>query len=233
MIAREPGSPPKQARSRRSTERMLRAAESLLRRQSFEEISIAQIVRRAKTSVGSFYARFGNKEGMLPLLYERYDAGLAARFEPTRFLRKLPASPPAARVRRLMQEHVRAFRDRRWLLHAMGLYARRQPQRIDADIQARRHAFHRHMAETLTAGLGKIDRPDPVAAVQRGLFFVSAICRDKIVFPAPHARATEMDDDELIEELTRMLLRYLGIEDASGTRETRRTRTNAKQRKVR
>jgi AcrR family transcriptional regulator len=207
---------------------MLRAAETLLRRQSFEEISIARIVRRAKTSVGSFYARFGSKEGMLPLLYERYDARLASRFDPVVTGRVLPEVAPAVLLRRVVAEHVRAFRQRRWLLHALGLYARRQPQRISAAMQSRREEMHRHMAETLAAGLGKIDRPNPVAAVQRGLFFVSAICRDKIVFPAPHARATELSDDELIEELTRMFLRYLGIEDASGKRETKRSRKRAK-----
>ena len=47
---------PKQERSRQTCERILAATEQLLRDHLFEQISVADIVRTAKASVGSFYA---------------------------------------------------------------------------------------------------------------------------------------------------------------------------------
>lgn len=227
----ESPTPPRQARSRESTERMLQAAEGLLRRKSFEDITIAEIVRDAKTSVGSFYARFGSKEGMLPQLYERYDAVLVRRFERHFTSASIPKAPPGVLVRWLVEQRVRMFRRRRWLLHAVGLYARRWPERMSPALLQRRTAMHRRIAAFLAGRLGPIDHPDPVSAVQRAMFFVGAICRDMIVYPAPHARATALDDAALAEELSRMFLRYLGLDEASKPPETKRRRAIKRKRK--
>ena len=70
---------PQQTRSRQTLERILDATEELLRKKPFEEINVAEIVGLARSSVGSFYARFGSKEGLLPLLYQRYDREVQRR----------------------------------------------------------------------------------------------------------------------------------------------------------
>ena len=48
-------------------------------------------------------------------------------------------------------------------------------------------------------------------AVELGLFVVAAAAREKILFGAPHARATRVSDAELKRELARLLLDYLGV----------------------
>ena len=70
---------PLQDRSRRTLEKIGRAVEELLATRSFDDISVGDIVRRARCSVGSFYARFASKDDLLPYLYERYDADLRPR----------------------------------------------------------------------------------------------------------------------------------------------------------
>src|SRR5919112_6138171 len=70
---------PLQDRSRRTLEKIGRAVEELLATRSFDDISVGDIVRRARCSVGSFYARFESKDDLLPYLYERYDADLQPR----------------------------------------------------------------------------------------------------------------------------------------------------------
>src|SRR5437867_10691217 len=67
---------PAQARSRETIERFAQAAERLLRTRPFEEITVQEIVRRARRPIGSFYARFSTKEALLPFLYRRYHQGL-------------------------------------------------------------------------------------------------------------------------------------------------------------
>src|SRR6185436_3538904 len=72
---------PLQDRSRRTLEKIGRAVEELLATRSFDEITVGDIVRRARCSVGSFYARFTGKDDLLPYLYERYDADLRPRLQ--------------------------------------------------------------------------------------------------------------------------------------------------------
>ena len=63
---------PQQARSIESTNRMLDAAESLLREGGPRAITVEAVIERSETSMGSFYARFGNHYGLLEALHERY-----------------------------------------------------------------------------------------------------------------------------------------------------------------
>lgn len=54
--------PVKQARSRETRERLIAAGLRLLRRKTFDELSVAEIARAAGCSVGAFYVRFANKD---------------------------------------------------------------------------------------------------------------------------------------------------------------------------
>ena len=63
---------PQQARSIESTNRMLDAAETLLREGGPRAITVEAVIERSNTSMGSFYARFGNHYGLLEALHERY-----------------------------------------------------------------------------------------------------------------------------------------------------------------
>ena len=58
-----------QSRSRATQERILNATAKLLRGNPFESISVRRIVEEAETSIGSFYARFRDKDALLPVLY--------------------------------------------------------------------------------------------------------------------------------------------------------------------
>ena len=62
---------PRQQRSRDSQERILRAAEALIKSKGFEALTTAEVVRRSRTSIGTLYARFGDKTGLLHAVQER------------------------------------------------------------------------------------------------------------------------------------------------------------------
>jgi AcrR family transcriptional regulator len=64
--------PPSQARSVASTNRMLDAAETLFAAGGAEAVTIESVVREAETSVGSFYARFSNRDGLLAAMHSRF-----------------------------------------------------------------------------------------------------------------------------------------------------------------
>jgi AcrR family transcriptional regulator len=62
---------PCQQRSRDSLERILKAAESVISSKGYEGLTIAEVVRRSHTSVGTVYQRFPDKVALLHAVYQR------------------------------------------------------------------------------------------------------------------------------------------------------------------
>jgi len=62
---------PRQQRSRDSLERILKTAESLIRTKGFEALTVAEVVRLSRTSIGTLYARFEDKTAVLHAVQER------------------------------------------------------------------------------------------------------------------------------------------------------------------
>jgi AcrR family transcriptional regulator len=200
-------------------DRILGATESLLESRLFEELTLAEILLRARTSIGAFYARFDGKEALVPHLYQRYDAVLHAAGE--RFLaperwRGRPLSYRASRVIRLA---VRLYRRNRGLIRALALHARTHPRVLTRAQEEKRLTLQDHAARLLLDTGADIRHPDPELAVRQGLFFVLAACRDKILFgDAPHPKLLPVDDHRLATELTRALVAYLSFEPQTAVR---------------
>jgi AcrR family transcriptional regulator len=70
--------PAKQARSRRTRDRLMAAGRDLLNRGAFEATSIGDIARTAGCSVGAFYQRFPDKEAFFAVVVETGLANIAA-----------------------------------------------------------------------------------------------------------------------------------------------------------
>jgi AcrR family transcriptional regulator len=63
---------PRQQRSSDSLERILKTAETLIRTKGYEALTVAEVVRRSNTSIGTFYARFEDKTALLHAVQERF-----------------------------------------------------------------------------------------------------------------------------------------------------------------
>src|SRR2546427_12921088 len=72
---------PKQARSERTLYRLLDAGEALIVEQGLAGLSIPEVARRARSSVGGFYARFRDKNELLRALEERHFIEVWQRLE--------------------------------------------------------------------------------------------------------------------------------------------------------
>lgn len=64
--------PANQGRSIEKKERILKALDFLLKKKSFEQISIADVAARAKVSPATIYQRFNNRDALLAILIELY-----------------------------------------------------------------------------------------------------------------------------------------------------------------
>jgi AcrR family transcriptional regulator len=201
--------PPQQARSQETLERLLDAAEHLVAEKGFEDTGVAEVARRAGSSVGAFYARFQDKDALLHALYERYyEQAIAtadAALEPARWEDARIPEVLAAVVRFL----VSIYREQAGLIRAFVVR-----NHSDAEFQARRDRLSHYVSERLSALLlarrGEIEHPEPEKAAAFGLTLVFSTLDSVILFGELRSGAVRLSDDDLAVELTRAYLAYLG-----------------------
>ena len=202
--------PPQQARSQQTLDRILDAAELLLSEKGFDDTPVAEIARRAGSSVGAFYARFPDKDALLGALSERFIAQAIATaddaLDPARWHRASLDEMVEAVVRFLVEIH----RDQRGLLRAFS-----QRMRIDPEFQARRERLSQHVGARLSALLrrhgAEIRHADSERAAAFALTMVFGTLEHTILFGELRSGAFAWSDDDLSAELARAFLAYLVV----------------------
>jgi AcrR family transcriptional regulator len=200
---------PVQDRSRRTLEALLDATEALLDERRFEEITVAEIILKAGSSTGSFYARFPGKDALLPALYARYHAELPGRLARIAESLDYQRMTLADACRRVVREFAASFEARLNLMRAIVLYARTRPEEI-RPLLAERADFHRQLVDLFRPFHGEIRHGDREAAIRAGLFLVGTTVREAVLFPdAPFAAVTGQKVDRLERMLGDILYAYL------------------------
>lgn len=202
---------PQQARSRETLERLLDAAESVIAEKGVEGASVAEIARRADSSIGAFYARFHDKEGLLQYLFERFDeqalATARAALEPARW-EGISLRLAFETVLRFLLE---VLHEKRGLLGAM---LARMPTSPSVGLLGERTLGH--VAEfvlTLIESRGATStRPDLERSVRTATWVVLGALELRAV--GAIRSPDRLGDDALSVELAELCMGYLGIEEA-------------------
>jgi AcrR family transcriptional regulator len=214
---------PHQDRSRRTLERLLDAAETLLEQRGFEHVSVAEISQAAGSSVGAFYARFRDKSGLLHHLHERFcEEAMAtsdATFAPERW-RDASAREIVAAV---VASTVALISSRRGMFRAFLLHSVNDPQFHERDARLIAHVVGR-LTPLLLARRAGIGHPRPEVATAFGLEVVSGVLRERFLL-SPEGRSPWPEpEDGLVTELVRVYAGYLRLaepapcSEASGRR---------------
>jgi len=202
--------PPKQDRSRRTQDRILRATEKLLRREQFEAIPLRRIIDEAGTSIGSFYARFRDKNALLPVLYAEYEGQLQERL--VRLQRSTANARSLETVAGHIVEHfVDTYGEIPNLSRALYEYATRSPRAAESrQLADRRYKQYKFLLDALLSFRDEITHDDPPRAVELALYFMVVACRNRLFYPlAPQTRIVKISKQELKQELVRQLTGYL------------------------
>ncbi len=212
---------PQQERSRATLVRFLEATMGLLAERRFEQATVAEIARRARSSVGAFYARFADKDALMEYLDSQlFESGKAAWDE---FLagERWRGRSAADIVTAVVERVARKRREHRGLLRALALYARSQPPArfLEHGRQLNRHVHGRVRALLLERG-DEIGHPDPEQAIEVGLLFVDAATRGAILFDDLGALPRRLSDAALTRELAAAWLAYLGVRARKKLRRT-------------
>jgi len=202
-----------QERSRKKQEAILAATQKLLEKRSFREITVSDIVRKARASTSSFYQRFGDKTGLLGCLFEMHAETQKKIIDELLNVERLKDTPLSQSLReafpviidgyRQNQDLIRAFieqasTDERFhqTWNTLGAYT---AEKIKAIVRARIH---------------EVSHPNPESGVNDAL----DLAYGNIVYELQMRR---IDGQKMItksEQLIRMILSYMGIEDVAQKR---------------
>jgi AcrR family transcriptional regulator len=206
-----PVTQPQQKRSQRTQAKLLDASEAALQENDFDKISIQEIATRAGVSVGAFYARFSDKEALRECLIDRYLENIvssSAEFSSESSSRGLDLAGKAEAFITLV---VQGCRDRRGLmrmryLHKITNDSSGFPQR------PRERQMIKNIERFFEPCLAEIDHPDPAFALTFALRLVDTMAAHAVLLDQEIGSSYgSIVDRELIDELVRAFLGYLGV----------------------
>ncbi len=199
--------PATQRRSRERLQAILETATERLNEKPFDEITVAEICRGAGCSPPTFYQRFRDKEALLHALHEKYTAETLEL------------------VGTFLDPDVWAQRPVEWLLRALvggvfHLERRSIGLRITAvrrshsdphfaeRIRTIRHELYTRLGDCLERLRDQFDHPDPQHAAR---FLIRLVQGTSVRhLEGLHLEDEPFDPDELVHDVTRMALAYLG-----------------------
>lgn len=207
--------PPKQARSRKTLDRIANAALELMEEGGVENATVAAIVKRAGASVGSFYARFAGKDDLIRYLQDRIWSEATDRWDKALEAQDWSALSMESVVEGVVGLLLRSFRADYHQREILG-----RERRHDEEGARRVFAFHQHILSTVSplflAHRREITHPDADWAIRLGYRFAVGSIREILELEGAvgvvDGAATA---DAIIPELARAWIAYLGAGGAN------------------
>ena len=201
--------PARQRRSRDTHENIVGAFRALLATDAFDDISVAQIAKRAGSSVGGVYARFASKDALLLPVIDDILAESALALDES-----LDAVPEDASLAAVISAYVEPmigmFRRHRTVMLQLMRAARGETARA---VTERLHVFNLHAHERFRALAWKhraeIGHAAPRDAIEFALFVGSAAGREAVLGANWRSYEIQPDDDTVARELTAAMVGYL------------------------
>jgi AcrR family transcriptional regulator len=198
---------PQQARSILSMARMLDAADALFAEGGDEALTVEAVVERSSTSVGSVYARFGDRNGLLEAMHERFLERLATGGQ--------IAIQAAARQKKLVGAlevlitHifaiVREYRNSaRFFVMHRSTDVKLRAQGIQANA-----FFARMFTDLVLRYQNEIAHAKPANAADVAWRMTFAMFAQQVMFENQEVSGAAISDKALVRELARCLTAYL------------------------
>jgi AcrR family transcriptional regulator len=213
--------PPQQARSQKTFERVLDAAEEVIAERGVAALTVSEVVRRAGSSVGAFYARFPDKDALLATLHERSCEEAVATAELALDPKRWESADLPSAVSEVVRFTAALCRERRGILLAFitmaatdATYAERRA-RLEARLSDLLHAF-------LLSREGEVTHPDLRVAADTAIRMILGTLEYGAMIHRTTTEDAGPSDERISTELSLAVLRYVGSA-VSGGRATRDT----------
>jgi AcrR family transcriptional regulator len=207
--------PAKQQRSRETTERLLLAAEELLRSGGADAATLRAIADRAGVSLSIVYRRFPDKDAVLRAVYTRYFNDVASTNARALTDERLQGASLEQLSAALVAGIANGYRRDPALLRALVLYARTHE---DPDFRERAAALNasafagiRRLVESHRREIG---HPTPKVAVSFAISAAASVLSEHILF-SDVSSLPRLSHRHLTAEVTRLFLSYLTTSGSS------------------
>lgn len=200
---------PKQARSEKTLQRLLDAAQELIEERGCADVSIPELVARAGSSVGGFYSRFKDKGELLCALEERFLGQKRRLLDALTADERVANLPLREVVRPAIKQLVHIYRTRHRLAAAFVAATANDPAHRERIKRFREEVVARFRT-LLLARRDEIHHPNPERAVDFIIKMVLTSARQEAVFGKTRAGNKTLTEAQMVDELERMCLTYLG-----------------------
>jgi len=202
--------PPLQGRSQATLDRLAQAGRELLEAKDWHEISVEELAKSARSSVGSFYARFSDKDGLLDHLDILCTRDITESLECLAPVEQFAELDLEYLVRTLISSLVAYHRAHRGLIRALVLRARRR-EFTSYEGTSCINELIPQILSVLERRSYEIHHPKPKRAMFLAFTFTFSALQDQILFSGSVLHTQPSSDEELTEELSRLMLTYLGV----------------------
>lgn len=201
---------PQQQRARNTVERILAAARVLVAKQGVEALTTNRVAEAAHVNIATLYQYFSNKDDILDALLAAYMSEMVGSLDA--LLAQLDDSAG-------IEDSTRA-----WAMAGMAYYRQTQgvlPALVRAgggmasrlpSLRLMEHRLMEAMRRFLVRRRAQIDVPDLDAAVYVSFHAASSVITRHLLEPG------WLRDEEIVEELVRLMLRYLGVRQGTNRR---------------
>ena len=217
--------PAVQSRSQRTRDRLLDAAESLLKERGADAATVPAIAESAGVAVGSVYRRFPDKDAVLRGVYERFFARSLEGNRAALTAEHWQSMSLPDMVRALIGAMVRGYHLQAPLLAALLDYAEHHPDKaFRRHAEALRRSTFAAVERLLLARRAEIGHQRPEEAINFLLVSIGLVLKG-IVLQGKRLGIV-MSIEDVARELETLAFGYLGIRDRarSGSGSSRRTR---------
>lgn len=203
--------PPLQDRSQKTMERLLASAEARIIEVGFEKATIAEIAKRGDSSVGSFYARFSDKEAMLRCLIDRFVFEAKATIDAAMRPELWESASVASLCTELLTFLSHVLEERRLFIVAIS-----KAGMDDASVGEFRGALSTHAAEGLIRLIEAREPTMDSGGLKRAMRVVTWVCASVLeINCVQHSSSLGgIAQEEFAAELSAMIVAYLGLGDS-------------------
>ena len=198
---------PLQPRSVASTNRMLDAAEALLAEGGHDALTVEAVIAKSGTSAGAFYARFGDRAGMLEAMHARFLDRIHA-FTEALVVEAQGRSSLAESVGVLVAGVLTVARDDRDSLVFFVVFNAFDKQLRGQGIRAK-VGFARAFAAGVSRHRREIAHPNPDLAVDVAFRMLMAMFVQQVMFAPREVTGRAISHRAMTAEIVRCLVAYL------------------------
>lgn len=199
---------PQQGRSRASYERMVAAAEALMRERGSDEFTLNEVAQRGQVSIGSIYNRFDSKDVLIHVVQEMALATMDLDQQAVIVKARESAGGLDALIRELVDGIAETLRKHAEIMRPLMLRATNDPVVALAGKKSY-IAAESQVRELLLSRREEIRHPDPERAVSSSYRIMYAAIARYLGFGSSTTAAWEGDWALLKEDLGRMCSAFL------------------------